>query len=151
MIDRKYLLMFVTKNRQKTTSLRPNCGAEVPLKSKAVVLSCEANNSCTSKLSDDWEKLTYIWGEQIGSSLLSIDKKAQKSLLPANANLGRIMRIMEMNIWLLEMLFVLNIQLFDINIWLLEMSKTLFGVTKMVSKSRNHVSTASRNLLYFTL
>ena len=73
-----------------------------------------------------------------------------KILLPTNANLGRIMKIMEMDILLLEPLFVLNIQIFDINIWLLVMSKTLYGVTKMVSKSRNHVSTASRNLLYFT-
>ena len=31
------------------------------------------------------------------------------------------------------------------------MFKTLFGITKMVSKSRNHVSTANRNLLYFAL
>ena len=38
------------------------------------------------------------------------------NLLPTNANLGRIMRIMEMNIWLLERLFVLNSQIFDINI-----------------------------------
>ena len=37
-------------------------------------------------------------------------------LLPTNANLGRIMRIIEINIWLLEPLFVLNIQIFDINI-----------------------------------
>ena len=37
-------------------------------------------------------------------------------LLPTNANLRRIMRIMEINIWLLESLFVLNIQIFDINI-----------------------------------
>ena len=37
-------------------------------------------------------------------------------LLPTNANLGRIMRIMEINIWLLEPLFVLNTQIFDINI-----------------------------------
>ena len=37
-------------------------------------------------------------------------------LLPTNANLGRIMRIMEINIWLLKPLFVLNIQIFDINI-----------------------------------
>ena len=71
-------------------------------------------------------------------------------LLPTNANLGRIMRIMEINIGLLEPLFVLNIQIFDINIWLLVVSKTLCGITKMVSKSRNHVSTASRNWLYFT-
>ena len=35
-------------------------------------------------------------------------------LLPTKANLGRIMRIMEINIWLLEPLFVLNIQIFDI-------------------------------------
>ena len=33
-----------------------------------------------------------------------------------NAKLGRIMRIMEINIWLLETLFVLSIQIFDINI-----------------------------------
>ena len=37
-------------------------------------------------------------------------------LLPTNANLGRIMRIIEINIWLLEPLFVLNIQIFNINI-----------------------------------
>ena len=44
--------MVITKNRQKrTTSLRPNCEAEVPLKSKADVVS--ANDSCTLKLSDD--------------------------------------------------------------------------------------------------
>ena len=35
-------------------------------------------------------------------------------LLPTNANLGRIMRIMEINIWLLEPLFILNIQIFNI-------------------------------------
>ena len=39
-----------------------------------------------------------------------------------NANFGRIMRIMEMNIWLLEPLFVQNIQIFNINIWLLVMT-----------------------------
>ena len=38
------------------------------------------------------------------------------SLLPTNANLGRIMRIMETNISLLELLFVLNNQIIDINI-----------------------------------
>ena len=37
-------------------------------------------------------------------------------LLPTNAKLGRIMRIMDINIWLLEPLFVLSIQIFDINI-----------------------------------
>ena len=37
-------------------------------------------------------------------------------LLPTNAKLGRIVRIMEINIWLLEPLFVLSIQMFDINI-----------------------------------
>ena len=37
-------------------------------------------------------------------------------LLPTNANLGRVMRIMEINIWSLEPLFVLNIEIFDINI-----------------------------------
>ena len=37
-------------------------------------------------------------------------------LLPTNANLGRIMRIMETNISLLELLFVLNNQIIDINI-----------------------------------
>ena len=72
-------------------------------------------------------------------------------LLWTNAKLERIMRIMEISIWLLDPLFVLSIQIFDINIWLLAVSKTLFGITKMISKSRNHVSTASRNLLYFTL
>ena len=61
------------------------------------------------------------------------------------------MRIMEMNIRLLEQLFVLSILTFDINIRLLVMSKTLLGVTEMVSKSRNHVSTVSRNLLYVIL
>ena len=37
-------------------------------------------------------------------------------LLPTNAKLGRIMRIMEINIWLVETLFVLSFQIFDINI-----------------------------------
>ena len=72
-------------------------------------------------------------------------------LLPTNANLRWIMRIMGINIWLLEPLFILKIQIFDINIWLLVVSKTLFGITKLVLKSRNHASIASRNLLYFTL
>ena len=72
-------------------------------------------------------------------------------LLPTNANLGRIMRIMETNISLLELLFVLNNQIIDINIRLLAMLKSLFGVTKMIFKRRNHLSTTSRNLLYFTL
>ena len=31
------------------------------------------------------------------------------------------------------------------------MFKTLVGVTKMIFKSRNHVFTAGRNMLYFTL
>ena len=39
-----------------------------------------------------------------------------QTLLPTNANLGRIMRIMETNISLLELLFVLNNQIIDINI-----------------------------------
>ena len=69
------------------------------------------------------------------------------ALLPTNSNLGQ-MRIMEMNIWLLEPLFILYFQIFNINIWILVMSRTLFGITKMVSKS---TSTASSNLLYFTL
>ena len=51
-----------------------------------------------------------------------------------NVDLGRIMRTMEMNIWLLEALFVLNIEIFHINIWLLVMSKTFWAVT---SKSKN--------------
>ena len=38
------------------------------------------------------------------------------TLLPTNANLGRITRIMETNISLLELLFVLNNQIIDINI-----------------------------------
>ena len=37
-------------------------------------------------------------------------------LPPMKAKLGRIMIIMEINIWLLETLFVLSIQIFDINI-----------------------------------
>ena len=41
MIDRQYLLMFITKNRQKTTLLRPDHEAEVPLKYEADVLFCE--------------------------------------------------------------------------------------------------------------
>ena len=45
-------MMFITKNRQKTTLLSPNHEAEVPLKAKA--------DFRTSKLSDDREKLTYI-------------------------------------------------------------------------------------------
>ena len=43
-------------------------------------------------------------------------------LLPTKAKLGRIMRIMEINIWLLETLFVLSIQIFNINISLLAVS-----------------------------
>ena len=82
--------------------------------------------------------------------VIVIQVSYNEDLLPTNANLGWIMRIMEINIWLLEPLFVLSIQIFDINIWLLVVSKTLFEITKMVSKSRNHVYTASRNLLYFT-
>ena len=77
--------------------------------------------------------------------------KADFHLLPTSANLGRIMWIMETNIWLLELLLVLNIQIFDIYIWLLVKSKSLFQVTKMISEGRNHVSTATTNLLYFTL
>ena len=50
MIDRQYLSVSITKNRQKTSLLSPNHEAEVPLKSKADVLS---HNSHTSKLSDD--------------------------------------------------------------------------------------------------
>ena len=42
--------------------------------------------------------------------------KSSNLLLPTNANLGRIMRIMEKNISLLELLFVLNNQTIDINI-----------------------------------
>ena len=82
----------------------------------------------------------YEWFLQFGSTLL-----------PTNANFGRIIWIMDTNVWLLEPLFVLNIQLFDIYIWLLVMSKSLSGVKKMVSKSRNHVSTASRSFLFFNL
>ena len=37
-------------------------------------------------------------------------------LLPTNSKLGRIMRIMKINIWLLEALFILSIQIFDVNI-----------------------------------
>ena len=40
----------------------------------------------------------------------------QVGLLATNAKLGRIMRIMEINNWLLEALFILSIQMFDINI-----------------------------------
>ena len=38
-----------------------------------------------------------------------------------------------------------------LNIRLLVIPKSLFEVTKMVSMSRNHVSAASWNLVYFTL
>ena len=69
------------------------------------------------------------------------------ALLPTNSNLGQIMRIMEMNISLLEPLFILYVQIFNNNILILAMTKTLFGITKMVSKN---ASTAGRNLLYFT-
>ena len=33
-------------------------------------------------------------------------------LLPTNAKLGRIMRILQINIWLFETLFILSIQIF---------------------------------------
>ena len=46
-------------------------------------------------------------------------------LLPTNAKLGRIMRIMEINIWLLEMLFVLSIQIFDGQYFLYEGRKLI--------------------------
>ena len=39
-------------------------------------------------------------------------------LLPMNSNIGQIMRIMEMNICLLEPLFILYIQKLNINIWI---------------------------------
>ena len=42
--------------------------------------------------------------------------KDNVELLPMNAKLGQIMRIMEINIWLLETLFILSIQIFDMNI-----------------------------------
>ena len=41
MIDKQYILMFITKNRQKIILLSPNDEAEVPLKSEADVLSRE--------------------------------------------------------------------------------------------------------------
>ena len=46
-------------------------------------------------------------------------------LLPTNAKLGRIMRIMEINIWLLEMLFVLSIQIFEGQYFLYEDHKLI--------------------------
>ena len=46
-------------------------------------------------------------------------------LLPANAKLGRIMRIMEINIWLLETLFVLSIQIFEGQYFLYEGRKLI--------------------------
>ena len=55
----------------------------------------------------------------------------------------------ETNIWLLEMLFVMNIQMFDIYILLLVTPKQIVQVTKMISEGRNHVSTPIINLLYF--
>ena len=69
-------------------------------------------------------------------------------LLPTDSNLGQIMRTMQMNVWSLELLIILYIQIFNTNIWILVMSKILFEITKMVS---NSAPTASRNLLYFTL
>ena len=55
-------------------------------------------------------------------------------LLPTSVNLGRITWIMETNIWLLALMFVLNIQIFDIYIWLLVKPKSLFQVTNMISE-----------------
>ena len=46
-------------------------------------------------------------------------------LLPANAKLGQIMRIMEINIWLLETLFVLSIQIFEGQYFLYEGRKLI--------------------------
>ena len=72
-------------------------------------------------------------------------------LLPTSVNLGRITWIIETNIWLLALMFVLNIQIFNIYIWLLVKPKSLFQVTNMISEGRNHIPTANTNLLYFTL
>ena len=44
---------------------------------------------------------------------------------PANAKLRRIMRIMEINIWLLETLFVLSIQIFEGQYFLYEGRKLI--------------------------
>ena len=70
-------------------------------------------------------------------------------LLPTNANLGRIMRKMEMNVLITGAIVCSKYS--NIRYQHLIMFKTLFGVTKMILKSGNHVSTASRNFLYFTL
>ena len=46
-------------------------------------------------------------------------------LLPTNAKLGRIMRILEINIWLFETLFVLSIQIFEGQYFLYEGCKLI--------------------------
>ena len=46
-------------------------------------------------------------------------------LLPTNAKLGRIMRILEINIWLFETLFVLSIQMFEGQYFLYEGRKLI--------------------------
>ena len=46
-------------------------------------------------------------------------------LLPTNAKLGRIVRIMEINIWLSETLFVLSIQIFEGQYFLYEGRKLI--------------------------
>ena len=46
-------------------------------------------------------------------------------LLPTNAKLGRIMRILEINIWLFETLFVLSIHIFEGQYFLYEGCKLI--------------------------
>ena len=46
-------------------------------------------------------------------------------LLPTNAKLGRIMTILEINIWLFETLFVLSIQIFEGQYFLYEGRKLI--------------------------
>ena len=48
-----------------------------------------------------------------------------------------------MNIWQLEPLFVLDIQIFYVYILLLVTPESLFYITKMVSDGRKHVSIAT--------
>ena len=70
------------------------------------------------KLCQTWPCFKKINGSEVWALMTS-----GVALLPTNANLGQIMRIMEMNIWLMEPLFILYIQIFNVNICILVMSK----------------------------
>ena len=115
-------------------------------KKKEAWLICCWDDGTTSKIEEN--KVYAPDGVEVG---LEVKRTVGSKLLPTSVNLGRITWVMKTNIWLLALMFVLNIQIFDIYIWLLVKPKSLFQVTNMISEGRNHVPAANTNLLYFTL